>query len=39
MMFVQDKVDEVLNKVKLQVDEVKAKVMGLIPVKAAEKTE
>jgi hypothetical protein len=35
----QVKVDEVLGKVKLQVDEIKGKVMGLIPVKAAEKTE
>ncbi|XP_023347381.1 reticulon-1-A [Eurytemora carolleeae] len=35
----QDKVDEVLNKVKVQVDEIKTKIMGLIPVKAAEKTE
>jgi len=33
----QDKADEVIGKVMVQVDEIKSKVMAMIPVKAAEK--
>jgi len=35
----QDKVDEVIGKVKVQVDEVKGKVMAMIPVKSEKKAE
>mgnify|MGYP001183333851 CR=1 FL=1 len=31
----QDKADEVIGKVKVQVDEIKSKVMSMIPVKSA----
>ena len=37
--WLQDKVDEVIGKVKVQVDEVKGKVMAMIPVKSEKKAE